>query len=83
MEPNADLNFFSTKGKKLIWEKKFSPPTYLVFGCESSGLPKKFYETYKDLLLRIPISSRIRSLNLATSVGIAVFEVARQLGMGE
>lgn len=77
--PEADMSFFSTHGKNVFWEKKFSSPAYLIFGAESQGLPKSFYETYKSALLRIPVSNNIRSLNLATAVGVAAFEVTRQM----
>jgi tRNA (cytidine/uridine-2'-O-)-methyltransferase len=76
---NADVSYFSTHGKRSLWEKKFSTPCYLVFGSESHGFPKIFYERYKDDLFRIPIGPEIRSLNLATAVGAAAFEAARQM----
>lgn len=77
----ADLWFFSSKGKTTFWEKRFHTPLYLVFGSESRGLPKKFYTMHEDKLLRIPMDSKIRSLNLATAVGIAAYEAARQFKM--
>ena len=78
---DADLCFFSTKGTVSLWEKRFVRPSYLVFGSESRGFPPSFYETYRDRLVRIPVCPEIRSLNLATAVGVAAFEAARQLGL--
>lgn len=75
----AQLTFFSTKGSQTLWDWTFTKPCYLVFGSESRGLPKSFYEKYKDALVRIPINGDIRSLNLATSVGVGAFEAIRQL----
>lgn len=74
----AQTAFFSTKGEQNFWNVKFRFPLYLVFGAESSGLPPDFYSRFKDKLYRIPIESGIRSLNLATAVGVAAFEAVRQ-----
>jgi len=69
-----NLIFFSTKGKKTLWEASFNPNSCLIFGSESSGFPKDFYLRFEKQLYRIPMSSKnIRSLNLATSVGICVY----------
>ena len=75
----AHLSFFSKHGTRSMWETPFAPPVYLVFGSESRGFPPSFYKTYKDRLIRIPIQDEIRSLNLSTAVGVAAFEVARQM----
>jgi tRNA (cytidine/uridine-2'-O-)-methyltransferase len=51
----------------------------LVFGRETGGLPDGLHETYAERFLRLPIlSPQVRSLNLSTSVGIALYEVLRQ-----
>jgi tRNA (cytidine/uridine-2'-O-)-methyltransferase len=78
LEPDAHLYFFSTHGQKTFWDVRFDAPCYLIFGSESHGFPKEFYERYKSDLVRIPVLDSIRSLNLATAVGAATFEVARQ-----
>jgi tRNA (cytidine/uridine-2'-O-)-methyltransferase len=72
--------FFSTKGKRLLWDAPLGPSDIvLVFGRETGGLPKELYEQYRDRLLAMPIHSpHVRSLNLSTSVGIALYEVLRQ-----
>jgi len=79
--PGSDLSFFSTHGKKSLWQKKFGTRSYLVFGSESRGFPAAIYQTYESDLIRIPIGPGIRSLNLATAAGVAAFEAARQLFM--
>jgi tRNA (cytidine/uridine-2'-O-)-methyltransferase len=77
---DAALFFFSTRGTKAYWDISFPPEAYLIFGKETAGFPKSFYETYKDKLYRIPQQDEsIRSLNLSTSVGITLFEALRQL----
>ena len=51
----------------------------LVFGRETGGLPAALHERYRDRFVTMPIdATRVRSLNLSTSVGIAVYEVLRQ-----
>jgi tRNA (cytidine/uridine-2'-O-)-methyltransferase len=51
----------------------------LIFGGETAGLPPQFHERYADQLVGIPIlSAHVRSLNLSTAVGIALYEVMRQ-----
>ncbi|MFN0117020.1 MAG: tRNA (cytidine(34)-2'-O)-methyltransferase [Elusimicrobiota bacterium] len=75
----TQMHFFSTHGTVPFWDKKFAPPVFLIFGSEGHGFPKNFYETYKSDLVKIPVTENIRSLNLATAVGAAAFEAARQL----
>jgi tRNA(Leu) C34 or U34 (ribose-2'-O)-methylase TrmL len=52
-----------------------------VFGNEGSGLPKPIIAKYPDRIFRIPMRDAVRNLNLATSVGIVVYEAIRQLGI--
>ena len=74
--------FFSTKGTREFWAAPLgaSQNTVLIFGPETRGLPAALINRYRDRLLVMPIvSPRVRSLNLSTTVGIAVYEVLRQL----
>ena len=73
--------FFSTRATRLVWDAPLAaaPGVVLVFGRETVGLPTELHERYRDRLVAMPIlSPRVRSLNLSTSVGIAVYEVLRQ-----
>ena len=73
--------FFSTSAKRLFWDAPLGEPgdVVLVFGRETGGLPAALHERYRDRFVGMPIlSSRVRSLNLSTSVAIAVYEVLRQ-----
>ena len=73
--------FFSTKASRLLWDAPLGAPAdvVLVFGRETGGLPDDIHHRYGDRFLALPISSpRVRSLNLSTSVGIAIYEVLRQ-----
>ena len=58
---------------------EYSPGDYLVFGKESAGLPQEFYEKYRDRMRIIPMPGEFfRSINLANSVSIALYEAMRQ-----
>ena len=75
--------FFSTKATRLFWDAPLGKPAnvVLIFGRETGGLPVELHERYRDRFLTMPIASPlVRSLNLSTSVGIAVYEVLRQRG---
>lgn len=77
----GEAYFFSTKAKRLFWQAPLGDASdiVLVFGRETGGLPKALHERYHDRFLSMPIRSPlVRSLNLSTSVGIAVYEVLRQ-----
>lgn len=56
---------------------------FLMFGKESSGIPKEILSNYKETLIRIPTSNHIRSLNLSNTVAIALYEVVKQLDYNE
>ena len=51
---------------------------YLIFGKESTGIPKDILKNNLDKCMRIPMSSNVRSLNLSNCVAIVVYEVLRQ-----
>jgi tRNA (cytidine/uridine-2'-O-)-methyltransferase len=73
--------FFSTKATRALWDAPLGAPAdiVLVFGRETGGLPNELHEQYGDRFLALPmVSPRVRSLNLSTSVGIALYEVLRQ-----
>jgi tRNA (cytidine/uridine-2'-O-)-methyltransferase len=73
--------FFSTRATRLVWDAPLgaSDGVVLVFGQETVGLPAELQARYADRLVALPIlSPRVRSLNLSTSVALAVYEVLRQ-----
>ncbi|MBU4199222.1 MAG: tRNA (cytidine(34)-2'-O)-methyltransferase [Verrucomicrobia bacterium] len=71
--------FFSTRGKKSYLDVAYQPGDVLVFGCESRGLPDALLDAHPQAILGIPIRiDHVRSLNLATAVGIVLFEALRQ-----
>jgi tRNA (cytidine/uridine-2'-O-)-methyltransferase len=70
--------FFSSKASKLYTEVQYTHKDYLIFGSETSGLPQHFQEKWPDRFVKIPMIQGVRCLNLATSVGIGVYEAWRQ-----
>jgi tRNA (cytidine/uridine-2'-O-)-methyltransferase len=81
IEDPARVFFFSTKAEKTYFEHRFQPGDWLVFGKETSGLGPEIIARYRESLLKIPMTGPIRSLNLATTVAVVLFEGLRQTGL--
>lgn len=78
--PGATYHFASTKAPRAYTEAQYGPEDFLVFGCESRGLPESLLKRVYDRCVRIPMREDARSLNLANSVAILVYEALRQQG---
>ncbi|HEX5178859.1 MAG TPA: tRNA (cytidine(34)-2'-O)-methyltransferase [Gemmatimonadaceae bacterium] len=77
----GDAYFFSTKAERLYWDAPLgaAKSVVLVFGRETAGLPPELHQRYRDRFLQMPVvSPLVRSLNLSTSVALALYEVLRQ-----
>jgi len=71
----------SKKAAHCYTQVAFSAGDFLVFGKETLGLPEELLEQVGDMALRIPIfSPAVRSLNLANSAAIILYEALRQTG---
>lgn len=72
--------FVTTKGKQVYSDDLYKSldEVFLLFGKETKGLPEDILQTYIDQTIRIPMKETLRSLNLANSVAIVVYEVLRQ-----
>lgn len=78
-EKNAgSFFFFSTKAQQRHTDVTYPDDCYLLFGKESAGLPEPLLFQHPEQCVRIPMMDEARSLNLANSVAIGVFEVLRQ-----
>ncbi len=82
VDSHPDCYFFSSHATKLYTDVVYNENSVLVFGSETSGLPKWVAERFPDRLVKIPMKDNVRCLNLATSVGIGVYEAVRQ-GVGQ
>ena len=74
------FHLLTTKAKTPYTQRKFKKNDYLVFGSETQGIDDNFLRSNWDNTCTIPMENpNIRSLNLATSVGIVVYEALRQV----
>jgi tRNA (cytidine/uridine-2'-O-)-methyltransferase len=74
------LWWFSTKASRLYTDATFRAGDALIFGPESRGLPAARLDQAGERALRIPTRAEARSLNLGTSVAIALYEALRHVG---
>ena len=78
--PGARCLFFSTRGTTPYTAVTYQPGDALVFGSESRGLPDALLDQNSSQVFRIPLRTDcVRSLNLATAVGIVLYEALRQI----
>jgi len=78
--PMAKSHFFSTQTTVSYFDHTYTAGDYLVFGSETAGLGRDFVRSVGDRACCIPmVNPSVRSLNLATSVGIGVYEAFRQI----
>jgi len=76
----ARLFCFSAQAGVTYTRVTYRPGDYLLFGGESHGLPEEFRKRNQERAVTIPMpAARVRSLNLATAVGIALYEALRQV----
>jgi tRNA (cytidine/uridine-2'-O-)-methyltransferase len=71
--------YFSAHGTLSYVEAPYARNSVLVFGNETMGMPQRILEKHPERVFRVPMRPGIRSLNLATAVGIVLYEALRQL----
>jgi len=77
--PEARFLYFSTKAETSLWDFNFESNDCLVFGPETRGLPESLLRANWDRCLKVPmINLKVRSLNLANTVAIVLYEALRQ-----
>lgn len=77
--PRSRFLYFTTKTNKNYTEWKFKDEDCLIFGRETRGLPEDLLKENRERCLTIPmVNKNVRSLNLATSAGIVLYEALRQ-----
>ena len=76
------LYFFEEHGARSLYEPTYQEDAYLVFGCESAGLPPSVLDGMDDRVFHLPmLDKRVRSLNLANVATAVIFQAMRpQLG---
>lgn len=79
--PQSRFIYLTTKAKRPYTDFRFANDDCFVFGPETRGLPEAVLAANPDSCLTIPMpNAAVRSLNLATSVGIVLYEALRQQG---
>ncbi|MBE5801368.1 MAG: tRNA (uridine(34)/cytosine(34)/5-carboxymethylaminomethyluridine(34)-2'-O)-methyltransferase TrmL [Clostridiales bacterium] len=78
--PDARMHFLSTKAPRSYVQAEYRPDDFLVFGCETRGLPESLLERVYDRCVRIPMVPEARSLNLSNSVAIVLYEALKSNG---
>jgi len=79
--PNCRFVYVETSGSSIYTDFSYAAQDCLVFGCETKGLPAEIVEANRERCVSIPMPNpRVRSLNLATSAGIVLYEALRQIG---
>jgi tRNA (cytidine/uridine-2'-O-)-methyltransferase len=70
----------TTKAKLLYTSVAYEEDAFIVFGKESAGIPEELLLKFQQTCVRIPMNGEYRSLNLANSVAVIVYEALRQRG---
>lgn len=78
--PKSRFWYLSTKGRAHYTGVTYQADDVLVFGSEGAGLPSEILAAHSESVLTIPMWGPVRSLNLATAVGIVLYEAYRQVG---
>ena len=76
--PDARMHFANTKAPRGYHEAAYRDGDFLVFGCETRGLPETLLERVYDRCIRIPMRPEARSLNLSNAVAVTLYEALRQ-----
>jgi tRNA (cytidine/uridine-2'-O-)-methyltransferase len=76
--PEDRIWYLSARATRPYTTARFRPGDALVFGRETTGLGDELVEALGDRVLAVPAPGPVRSLNLATSVGIVLYEALRQ-----
>ena len=77
---NPEMIMATTKSEKLYTEPDYPDGCYIMFGKESAGIPEEILVRNKENCVRIPMLDDNRSLNLANSVAVMVYEALRHQG---
>ncbi len=76
--PAAHMHLLTTKAPRNYAQAAYQPEDFLVFGCETRGLPESLLEKAYNRCVRIPMAQGARSLNLSNAVAIVLYEALRQ-----
>ena len=75
--PGAKIYMATTKAPQVYTDVSYEPDCYIMFGKESAGIPEELLLENQERAVRIPMIGDIRSLNLANSVAVVLYEALR------
>jgi len=78
--PGARIWYATTKARHSYDEVKYLPNDFIMLGAESAGIPEEILVGNEETCIRIPMLGDTRSLNLANSAAIILYEALRQNG---
>ncbi|MGI6434563.1 MAG: tRNA (cytidine(34)-2'-O)-methyltransferase [Syntrophomonadaceae bacterium] len=78
--PEAVFYFATTKASRCYTDVCYQSADFLVLGRETSGLPLALLQAYPDHTIRVPMLNLGRSLNIANTAAVLLYEALRQLG---
>ncbi len=79
-QKETDLFFYTTKTDTSYVDATYQDGSFLIFGKETKGLPEETLHLYRDRCYTLPMPNpNIRSLNLAMTAGIVLYEALRQV----
>lgn len=77
---DSEMFFLSSKVERSYYSANFTSDCYLIFGSETSGLPKELHDRYIEQMYTLPMpGGTVRSLNLANTATAVAYEAVRQL----
>lgn len=85
MEKNHKPNLYiytrygDKKPHEINYQKNQDQDIWIMFGKESTGVPKEILQQFSENLIRVPTTDKVRSINLSNTVAIALYEVVKQL----
>jgi tRNA (cytidine/uridine-2'-O-)-methyltransferase len=74
------LHLFTARADRSLFEARFAPGDFLVFGQEQLGLPPALLDAWPARQVGIPMRTGVRSLNLAVAAGVGIYAALRNLG---
>ncbi len=78
--PGQKIYMATTKAYQVYTDVKYEPGCYIMFGPESRGIPEEILVEHEETCVRIPMLEETRSLNLANSAAVILYEALRQNG---
>ena len=80
LNPGARIWYATTKAERTYADVSYEEDDFIMYGKECAGIPEEILAEHRDRCIRIPMDPEARSLNLANSAAIILYEALRQKG---